>query len=73
MLGTAISTGFLLWRLVSVASVTTPSPLAIIVAYDNSSLWDFERLILWWRHIGLMAGRGLVLVVSVSRIVLVRR
>jgi hypothetical protein len=49
----------------------TPSPLAIVVAYDDSSLWDFERLILWWRHIGLMAGRGLVLVVSIGQVVLV--
>jgi hypothetical protein len=71
MLGPAILTGFTSWRLVSPASVTTPSSLAIIVAYDNSSLWDFKRLVLWWRHDGLMAGRGLVLVVSVSRIVLV--
>jgi hypothetical protein len=56
MLGPAISTGFSSWRLISPASVTTPSLLAIIVAYDISSLWDFERLLLWWRHIGLMVG-----------------
>jgi hypothetical protein len=71
MFGLAISTGFPSWRLVSPASVTTPSPLAIVVAYDDTSLWDFKLLILWWRHIGLMAGRDLVLVVSISRIVLV--
>jgi hypothetical protein len=71
MLGPAIPTGFTSWRLVSPASVTTPSSLAIIITYDNSSLWDFERLVLWWRHVGLMARLGLVLVVSISRIILV--
>jgi hypothetical protein len=45
-----------------VSSVTVSSSLAIIVVYDDSSLWDFERLILWWRHIGLMAGGSIVLV-----------
>jgi hypothetical protein len=49
----------------------TPSSLAIIIVYDNSSLWDLERLVLWWRHVGLMARLGLVLVVSKSRVVLV--
>jgi hypothetical protein len=71
MLGPTIPTGFMSWRLVSLASITTPSSLAIIIAYDNSSLWDFKRLVLWWRHVGLMARLGLVLVVSISRVVLV--
>jgi hypothetical protein len=73
LLGPAIPTGFSSWWLISTASVMTPSPLAIVVAYDNSSLRDLECLILWWWPIGLMAGSGLVLVVSISRIVLVRR
>jgi hypothetical protein len=46
MLGLTIPTGFTSRRLISPASVMTPSSLAIIVAYDNSSLWDFERLVL---------------------------
>jgi hypothetical protein len=46
MPGPAILTGFMSWRLVSSASVMTPSSLAIIIAYNNSSLWDFECLVL---------------------------
>jgi hypothetical protein len=72
MPGSAIPTGFTSWRLVSPASVMDPSSLAIIITYDNSYLWDFERLVLWWRHVGLMARLGLILV-SISRVVLVRR
>jgi hypothetical protein len=45
--------------------------LAIIVVYENSSLWDFEHLILWWRHVGLMARGSIVLLVSVSRVIFV--
>jgi hypothetical protein len=69
--GSAVPAGFTSWRVVSPASVMTPSSLAIIITYDKSSLWDFERLILWWRHVGLMARLGLVLV-SISRVVLMR-
>jgi hypothetical protein len=46
LLGSAISTGFPSWWIVSASSVTASSVLAIIIAYDDSSLWDFERLIL---------------------------
>jgi hypothetical protein len=73
LLGSAISTGFSSWRLVSAASVMAPSPLAVVVTYDNSSLRDLECLILWWWHIGLMAGSGFVLMVSIGRVILVRR
>jgi hypothetical protein len=45
--------------------------LAIIVAYDDSSLWDFKHLILWWQHVGLMARGSIVLLVSVSRVIFV--
>jgi hypothetical protein len=47
LLGSAVSTCFPLWWIVSASSVTASFSLAIIVAYDDSSLWDFERLILW--------------------------
>jgi hypothetical protein len=40
MLGLAITTSFSPWHLVSATSVTTPSSLAIVVAYDNSFLRD---------------------------------
>jgi hypothetical protein len=40
VLGLAIMTGFSPWHLISAASVTTPSSLAIVVAYDNSFLRD---------------------------------
>jgi hypothetical protein len=50
--------------------MASPS-LAIIVAYDDSSLWDFEHFILWWRHVGLMARGSIVLLVSVSRVIFV--
>jgi hypothetical protein len=53
-LGSAVSAGFPSWRIVSASSVTASPSLAIIVAYDDSFLWDFERLILWWQHVGLM-------------------
>jgi hypothetical protein len=72
LLGSAVSTGFPSWRIVSASSVTASSLLAIIVAYDDSSLWDFERLILWWRHVGLMAGSSIVLLVSIGRVILAR-
>jgi hypothetical protein len=70
-LGSAISAGFPSWRIVLASSVTALSSLAIIVTYDDASLWDFERLILWWRHVGVMARGSIVLVVSVSRVILV--
>jgi hypothetical protein len=66
----AVSAGFPSWRIVSASSVTASSSLAIIVAYDDASLWDFERLILWWRYVGLMARGSIVLSVSVSRVIL---
>jgi hypothetical protein len=69
-LGSAVSAGFPSWRIVSASSVTASSSLAIIVAYDDPSLWDFERLILWWWHVGLMARSSIVLLVSVSGVVL---
>jgi hypothetical protein len=71
LLGSTVSAGFPSWRIISASSVTASPSLAIIVAYDDSSLWDFECLILWWRHVGLMAGGSIVLLVSVSRVVLV--
>jgi hypothetical protein len=46
LLGSAVSAGFPSWRIVYASSVTASPSLAIIVAYDDSSLWDFERLIL---------------------------
>jgi hypothetical protein len=70
-LGFAVSAGFPSWRIVSTSSVTASPSLAIIVAYDNPSLWDFELLILWWRHVGLMTRGSIVLVVSVSRVIFV--
>jgi hypothetical protein len=72
LLGSAIPTCFPSWQIVSSSSVTASSSLAIIVVYDDSSLWDFERLILWWRHVGLMAGSSVVLLVSIGRVVLAR-
>jgi hypothetical protein len=71
LLGSTVSVGFPSWQIVSVSSVTASPSLAIIVTYDNSSLWDFKHLILWWRHVGLMAGGSIILLVSVSRVVLV--
>jgi hypothetical protein len=59
LLGSAISTGFSSWQLVCVANVMAPSPLAVVVTYDNSSLRDLECLILWWQHIGLWRGAAL--------------
>jgi hypothetical protein len=59
-------------RIVSASSVMVLDSLAIVVTYDDSSLWDFECLILWWRHVGLMAGSSVVLLVSIGRVVLVR-
>jgi hypothetical protein len=50
------------------------SPLAFVSMYDYSSLGDFERLILWWWHIGLMAGSSVVkMMFAMRRVVLVRR
>jgi hypothetical protein len=72
LLGSAVSTSFPSRRIVSASSITASSSLAIIVAYDDSSLWDFERLILWWRHVGLMVGSSVVLLVSIGRVVLAR-
>jgi hypothetical protein len=69
-LGSTISAGFPPWRIIFVSGITASPALAIIVAYDNSSLWDLERLILWWRHVGLMARGTIVLLVSVSRVIL---
>jgi hypothetical protein len=71
-LGSSVSASFPSWQIVSASSVMAWASLAIIVAYDDSSLWDFERLILWWRHIGLMAGSSVVLLVSIGGVVLVR-
>jgi hypothetical protein len=72
LLGPAILTCFLSWRIVSASSIMASSLLAIIVAYEDSPHWDFKHLILWWRHVGLMAGSSVVLLVSVSWVVLVR-
>ena len=58
-LGSAVSAGFPSWRIIFASSVTALSSLAIIVAYDDPSLWDFECLILWRFHVGLMAGAAL--------------
>jgi hypothetical protein len=70
-LGSAISAGFPSWRIVSASSVMASSTLAIIVAYDDPSLWDFECIILWGRHVGLMARGNIVLVVCIGKVVLV--
>jgi hypothetical protein len=69
-LGSAISAGFPSWQIVYASSVTASPSLAIIVAYDDSSPWDFEHLILWWQHVGLMARGSIVLLVSISRVIL---
>jgi hypothetical protein len=69
-LGSAIPAVFPSWRIVSASGVTASSSLAIIVAYDNSSLGDFERLMLWWRHVGLMARSSSGLLVSVGWVIL---
>jgi hypothetical protein len=45
--GSAITASFPSWRLISAASVTASSSLAVIATYDNSSLRDFECLILF--------------------------
>jgi hypothetical protein len=72
LLGSTVSTGFPSWWIISASSVMASSSLAIIVAYDDSSLWDIERLILWWRHVALMVGSSIVLLVSIGRVILVR-
>jgi hypothetical protein len=72
LLGSAVPTCFPSWRIVYASRITASSSLAIIVVYDNSSLWDFERLILWWQHVGLMEGSSVVLLVSIGRVVLAR-
>jgi hypothetical protein len=74
LLRSALSARFPPWRLVSAASVMALSPIAFITTYDYSTLGDFERLILGWWHVGLMAGSGFVGIARVGcMVILVRR
>jgi hypothetical protein len=73
LLGSTILTSFPPWRLVFAASVTASSLFAFVSTYENSSLRDLGDLILWWWHIGLMAGSSYALLVSaISGVILVR-